>query len=139
VASNLLGNALTHGKPGSPVKIIARTDAHDLVLEVRNAGVPIPPESIGKIFEPLWRNSVSPNRNGLGLGLHICSQIVQAHQGQIAVTSTAEHGTQFTVRLPLSTVLLLSIATFPDTSQDQVFNPPLSVASASGISISASP
>src|ERR1700677_4530146 len=41
VASNLLGNALTHGSPGSPVKIFARTDEHDLVLEVWNAGVPI--------------------------------------------------------------------------------------------------
>jgi len=138
VASNLLGNALTHGKPGSPIKITARTDEHDLVLQVWNAGIPIPPESIGKIFAPFWRNSVSPNRNGLGLGLHICSQIVQAHQGQIAVTSTAEHGTQFTVRLPLSTVVRLSIATLPDTAQDLMFSPPVSATSLSGVSISAS-
>jgi signal transduction histidine kinase len=129
---------LTHGKPGSPIKITARTDEHDLVLQVWNAGIPIPPESIGKIFAPFWRNSVSPNRNGLGLGLHICSQIVQAHQGQIAVTSTAEHGTQFTVRLPLSTVVRLSIATLPDTAQDLMFSPPVSATSLSGVSISAS-
>jgi signal transduction histidine kinase len=138
VASNLLGNALTHGRPGSPIKITARTDEHDLVLEVWNAGLPIPPESIGKIFEPFWRNSVSPSRNGLGLGLHICSQIVRAHQGQIGVTSTEEQGTQFTVRLPLSTVVRLSIATLPDTSQDPMFSPALAGASASGVTISAS-
>jgi signal transduction histidine kinase len=139
VASNLLGNALTHGRPGSPIKITAITDEHDLVLEVWNAGLPIPPESIGKIFEPFWRNSVSPNRNGLGLGLHICSQIVRAHHGQISVTSTAEQGTSFTVRLPLSTVVRLSIATLPDTAQDLIFNPPLAAAGTSGVSISASP
>jgi signal transduction histidine kinase len=139
VASNLLGNALTHGRSGIPIKLSASTDEHDLVLEVWNAGIPIPPESIGKIFEPFWRNSVSPNRNGLGLGLHICSQIVRAHQGQIGVTSTEEQGTLFTVRLPLSTVLRLSIATLPETAQDLVFNPPLSTADASGVSISASP
>lgn len=138
VASNLLGNALTHGKPGSPIKITARTDEHDLVLEVWNASEPIPPESIGKIFEPFWRNSVSPSRNGLGLGLHICSQIVHAHQGQITVTSTAEHGTQFTVRLPLSTIVRLSIATVPDTAQDLVFSPPLVAAGLFDESISAS-
>jgi signal transduction histidine kinase len=138
VASNLLGNALTHGSPGSPVKILARTDEHDLVLEVWNAGVPIPPESMGKIFEPFWRNSVSPSRDGLGLGLHICSQIVRAHQGQIAVTSTAEHGTQFTVRLPLSTLVRLSIATLPVTAQDPMFNPPPAPGSSSSESISAS-
>jgi signal transduction histidine kinase len=108
------------------------------VLEVWNAGVPIPTGSVGKIFEPFWRNSVSPSRNCLGLGLHICSQIVQAHRGQIAVTSTAEHGTQFTVRLPLSTLVQLSIATVPDAAQDLMFNPPPATASSSGVSTSSS-
>ena len=73
----------------------------ELVLEVWNAGEPIPAESLGKIFEPFWRHSVSASRNGLGLGLHICSQIVRAHDGRLSVTSRREHGTQFTARLPL--------------------------------------
>jgi signal transduction histidine kinase len=102
VACNLLGNALTHGLAHSPVKITARADEHDLVLEVWNAGEPIPPESIDKIFEPFWRHSTSETRNGLGLGLHICSHIVRAHEGNISVTSTRETGTLFTARLPLS-------------------------------------
>jgi signal transduction histidine kinase len=105
VASNLLANAMTHGRPRSPVKISARADENDLVLEVWNAGEPIPAESLGKIFEPFWRHSVSASRNGLGLGLHICSQIVRAHAGRISVTSTREDGTQFIARLPLSTLL----------------------------------
>jgi signal transduction histidine kinase len=101
VASNLLANALTHGRPHGPVKITARADEKDLVLEVWNAGEPIPPESIGKMFEPFWRHSDSAGRNGLGLGLHICAQIVRAHEGRISVTSTKETGTTFTVHLPL--------------------------------------
>jgi signal transduction histidine kinase len=101
VASNLLANALTHGRPHSPVKITARADENDLVLEVWNAGEPIPPENIGKMFEPFWRHSDSAGRNGLGLGLHICSQIARAHKGRISVTSTRETGTTFTVHLPL--------------------------------------
>jgi signal transduction histidine kinase len=105
VASNLLANALTHGLPHSPITIGARADENDLVLEVWNAGEPIPAESLGKIFEPFWRHSVSASRNGLGLGLHICSQIVRAHAGRISVTSTPEEGTQFTARLPLSATL----------------------------------
>ena len=104
VASNLLGNALTHGLPDSPIKISASDDGHDLVLEVWNAGVPIPVQSLSKIFEPFWRHAISPSRNGLGLGLHICAQIVRAHEGQITVTSTREKGTKFTVRLPLGLV-----------------------------------
>jgi signal transduction histidine kinase len=109
IASNLLGNALTHGHPGSPIKISARSDENDLVLEVWNAGAPIPAESLSKIFEPFWRHSVSRSRNGLGLGLHICSQIVRAHQGRISVTSTQEHGTQFTARLPLGTTQTMNV------------------------------
>jgi signal transduction histidine kinase len=101
IASNLLGNALAHGLPQSPVKISAKADADDFVLEVWNAGEPIPAESLDRIFEPFWRHSVSASRNGLGLGLHICSQIVRAHQGRISVTSTREGGTRFTARLPL--------------------------------------
>jgi signal transduction histidine kinase len=105
VASNLLGNALTHGRRNSPIEINARTDEDDLVIEVWNSGEPIPAESLSKIFEPFWRHSVSASRNGLGLGLHICSQIVRAHHGSISVTSTKEKGTQFTARLPLNSLL----------------------------------
>jgi signal transduction histidine kinase len=100
VASNLLANALTHGRPDTPVIFTVQANETDLVLEVWNAGEPIPPESIGKIFAPFWRRSVSASRNGLGLGLHICSQIVRAHGGEISVSSTAAHGTLFTARLP---------------------------------------
>ncbi len=101
VASNLLGNALTHGDPAVAVQIDAYADERDLVLTVWNAGEPIPVESIGKIFEPFWRHSVSASRNGLGLGLHICSQIIRAHAGSISVTSARDAGTRFTARLPL--------------------------------------
>jgi signal transduction histidine kinase len=102
VASNLLANALIHGSAEKPVEISARDTETDLVLEVWNAGEPIPAQSLDKIFEPFWRHSASVNRQGLGLGLHICSQIVRAHQGGMSVTSTREHGTRFTARLPLS-------------------------------------
>jgi signal transduction histidine kinase len=102
VASNLIGNALTHGAPGSAVTVTAYTDDRDLVLEVWNTGEPIPPESIDKIFEPFWRHSTSANRQGLGLGLHICWQIVHAHGGTLSVTSSKEDGTNFTARLPLT-------------------------------------
>jgi signal transduction histidine kinase len=126
VASNLLTNAATHGLPQSAIKITASADDDDLVLSVWNAGEPIPSESIDKIFQPFWRHSVSANRNGLGLGLHICSQIVRAHKGSISVTSSQEDGTQFTARLPLgvSRILKPSIATTaPDGGQRQRQSP----------------
>jgi signal transduction histidine kinase len=135
IASNLLANALTHGLPDSPVRIAASVDEHDLVLEVWNAGEPIPAESIDKIFEPFWRHSVSASRNGLGLGLHICSQIVRAHEGRISVTSTRENGTLFTARLPLGRAqsAQASLAAVVDNyawqPQESTFRPSISGAS----------
>jgi signal transduction histidine kinase len=101
VASNLIGNALTHGAQDSPVVVTARSEETDFVLEVWNEGDPIPAESIGRVFEPFWRHSTTGMRQGLGLGLHICSQIVKGHGGSLTVTSTKEAGTRFTARLPL--------------------------------------
>ena len=98
VASNLIGNALTHGAPGSPVKIKASTVGDEFILEVRNQGAPIPPDSIPRIFEPFWRHSTASNRQGLGLGLYICRQVMQAHNGTLSVTSSQEDGTNFVAR-----------------------------------------
>ena len=101
VASNLIGNALQHGSPLGPVKVSARAENSELVINVWNTGEPIPPESIGKICEPFWKQSPNGNREGLGLGLYICSEIVRAHGGTLSVTSSEESGTDFTARLPL--------------------------------------
>ena len=101
VASNLIGNALKHGAPGGTVKVSAQAEESDLVINVWNTGEPIPSENIDKICEPFWRHSSTGNREGLGLGLYICSQIVRAHGGTLSVTSSQESGTSFTARLPL--------------------------------------
>jgi signal transduction histidine kinase len=101
VASNLIGNALTHGAAHTPVTVTALADDRQFVFEVSNLGEPIPAAIISKVFEPFWRNSTSEHRQGLGLGLHICSQIMRAHGGRMSVTSTNETGTRFTAQLPL--------------------------------------
>jgi signal transduction histidine kinase len=101
LTSNLVGNALTHGDPARPVEVSAHTDANEFFLSVFNEGEPIPEAIQAKIFEPFWRRAIGSNREGLGLGLSICSQIVRAHSGTLSVTSTKESGTTFTARLPL--------------------------------------
>ena len=55
---------------------------------------------MGKLFEPFFRGEVRASRQGLGLGLHIASQIAQAHEGVLTVTSTPEE-TRFTFEMPL--------------------------------------
>jgi len=101
LASHLIGNALMHGSLEQPVQVAARIDGGCLILQVWNAGEPIPEESVARIFEPFWRRGSAQDRQRLGLGLFMSAQIVRAHQGTIKVTSTKEHGTQVTVLIPL--------------------------------------
>lgn len=100
--SNLLGNALTHGAEALPVYVRAAADAHYLTLSVSNGGEPIPPSVLPKVFEPYWRPPSSAPGGGLGLGLYICQQIVQAHHGTLEACSTREDGTCFTARIPIN-------------------------------------
>ena len=100
LVSNLIGNALTHGATDQPVRVGATTEGGQFKLWVANAGEPIPPAAMEKLFEPFFRGDVRDSRQGLGLGLHIASQIAQAHGGRIDVTSTAEE-TRFIFAMPL--------------------------------------
>lgn len=98
--SNLLVNAIQHGN-GGKVALCAKNDEDAVMLEVHNDGTPIPKEMLGSIFDPLVHSRNSEHkRTGLGLGLFIVNEIVSAHSGTIVVTSSAEGGTTFSVRLP---------------------------------------
>ena len=97
--SNLLANALSHGLAGAPVRVRAWLDGADVVIEVHNEGEAIPPDRVDQVFAPFWRRTAA--REGLGLGLYICSQIARSHGGRLAVSSSAEQGTMFTARLPI--------------------------------------
>jgi phosphoserine phosphatase RsbU/P len=101
LVSNLIGNALTHGAPDQPVRVGAKTEGGEFVLWVANAGEPIPAAAMEKLFEPFFRGNVRDSRQGLGLGLHIASQIAQAHGGRIDVTSTPDE-TRFVFTMPLT-------------------------------------
>jgi phosphoserine phosphatase RsbU/P len=100
LASNLVGNALTHGSSNLPVRVRAETGEGVFRLSVANGGEPIPEAAIQKLFEPFFRGKVRASRQGLGLGLHIASQIAKAHEGVLSVTSTPQE-TKFTFVMPL--------------------------------------
>jgi signal transduction histidine kinase len=99
--SNLLGNAITHGAENSPIEVAGRVENGELVIAVRNRGDAIAPEDLRKVFEPYWRPAEGARGGGLGLGLFICKQIVQAHKGDLSVSSSPAGGTCFTTRIPV--------------------------------------
>lgn len=100
VLSNLIGNALDHGTLGGRVSLAARGSEESVILTVRNEGV-IPESARHVIFDPLRRAVSETDRCGLGLGLFIVRQVVEAHGGSITLESSQQHGTTtFHVELP---------------------------------------
>jgi PAS domain S-box-containing protein len=100
VITNLLTNSMKYGK-GQPIEIIVDTADGAARLQVRDQGIGIAPEHLERIFERFER-AVAPGRfGGMGLGLYICRQIVEAHGGTIRAASRSGQGATFTVTLPL--------------------------------------
>jgi sigma-B regulation protein RsbU (phosphoserine phosphatase) len=102
VVSNLLTNALKYSPDGTPVRVETQGEEERVVLRVHNAGEPIAPDLLPRIFEPLRRGKRRVNRSdrSIGLGLYIVRELVQAHGGAVEVSSAEAEGTAFTVTLP---------------------------------------
>ena len=105
VLSNLLGNALQHGSESGAIELSISSEGPDITLAVRNEGPPISPEVLPTIFDPLVRDTsrdeTRERRAGsIGLGLYIAHEIVTSHGGTVDVSSSAESGTVFAVRMP---------------------------------------
>lgn len=100
--SNLLGNALRHGAPDTPVVVRVDTSkADEIAISVHNRGTPIPETTRESLFEPLVRGAdTSHGGYNLGLGLYVVRAIAAAHGGSASVESDIESGTTFTIRLP---------------------------------------
>jgi signal transduction histidine kinase len=103
VISNLLGNAIQHGSPDSPITLSLANQGADIVLAVHNGGAPIPADLLPTIFDPLVRGEAAKQhrrQGSIGLGLYIVREIVTAHGGSVGVTSSQSAGTRFSVHIP---------------------------------------
>ncbi|MEK7683880.1 MAG: HAMP domain-containing sensor histidine kinase [Verrucomicrobiota bacterium] len=101
VFANLLDNALKYTPEGGQIAIRAFRNQSGLVIRFRDNGIGIPGEEQGKIWDRLYRGDKSRSQRGLGLGLSLVKAIVEAHQGRVAVSSKPDHGSEFTVYLPV--------------------------------------
>jgi signal transduction histidine kinase len=105
VVNNLLSNALKYGNSKPVTLSLAKEDGH-AVLRVKDEGMGISAEDRERIFRPFERAVSFMNVSGLGLGLHICKQIVEAHGGRIDLQSEPNVGTTFEVGLKISSAAL---------------------------------
>jgi signal transduction histidine kinase len=100
VFENLISNAVKYA-PGSDVLITIDQNEYGVTITVEDHGRGISQEYVTELFKRFYRApDQPPNIRGSGLGLYICRQIIQAHNGQISVTSTVGQGTQFHIFLP---------------------------------------
>ena len=93
---NLILNAAQAMPDGGRLEIATRAEDGFILIEFKDHGCGIPEEDLGKLFEPLFTTKTK----GIGLGLAISKQLIEAHQGSIEVASEVGKGATFRVRLP---------------------------------------
>lgn len=106
VFTNLVDNAIKHTPEHGRVRLRALFQDAGILVEVMDTGVGIPADDLPRIFDRFYQVDKSrqrSSREGVGLGLTITKQIVEAHGGKISVSSDEGNGTTFSVWLPAPT------------------------------------
>lgn len=101
VLTNLVTNAIKYGQ-GQPIEIDVRSSGDRALVSVRDHGIGISPEDQARVFAQFERAVPQRRYGGLGLGLWIVRQIVEAHGGTVRVESSPGAGSTFVVELPLA-------------------------------------
>jgi signal transduction histidine kinase len=97
---NLVSNAIKYGKQGTEIRVTCSRAQGDVVIGVHNLGVPIPPESLARLFDAYYRApNVEKSKTGWGLGLAFVKRIAEKHGGSIRATSSPA-GNLFELHLP---------------------------------------
>ena len=102
VIDNLIGNAVQHTPPGSPVTVAVTSSADHAELTVADRGPGMTAEQASQVFERFYRTDDARTRarGGAGLGLAIAGSLAAAHGGEITVDTSPGHGAAFCLRLP---------------------------------------
>ena len=105
ILSNLLDNASKYTPDGGEICLLTHVQADDLVIRVSDNGIGISPDALPRVFEPFAQDAHATgfNGQGLGIGLTVVKQLVEAHGGTVTVTSGGIGlGSEFSVTLPLN-------------------------------------
>jgi len=103
VIINLLDNASKFSADKKEVYVNFKSDAEDVIIEVKDKGIGIPHDEINKIFDKFYqgKNTLRHSVKGTGLGLTLVKHIVEAHGGRISVESNILQGSTFSLIFPL--------------------------------------
>jgi signal transduction histidine kinase len=101
---NLVSNAIKYSYDNGTIDVELSCNLNQLLLSVTDHGIGIPDEYLNDLFLPFLRAENVGNIKGLGMGLYIVKQSVEAHGGKVTVESEVNAGTKFTVLLPSSGV-----------------------------------
>ncbi len=103
IAVNLLDNAVKYSPDGGPVELEVECVGRRARVQVRDRGLGIPQEAMGRMFKRFGRIVTERTSNipGTGLGLYLCRELARAHGGDITVDSREGEGSTFTLTLPL--------------------------------------
>lgn len=100
---NLLSNAIKYTPPEGEIDLSAGTGVNEIWISVRDTGVGISLDEHDKVFEPFYRSTRERRfPQGLGLGLTIARELIDAHGGELKIVSAPEEGTVFTITIPVS-------------------------------------
>jgi len=100
VFANLLDNAIKYTPANGTVTIFVEDAGESAITHFRDTGMGIPASEQDKIWARLYRGDKSRSERGLGLGLSLVKAVVEAHRGQVSVTSQPDAGSDFAVSLP---------------------------------------
>jgi signal transduction histidine kinase len=100
ILSNLVTNAIKYGA-GAPIDVAVRREGQEACISVRDRGIGIAPEDLGRMFERFERVVTHGRHVGFGIGLWLVRRLVEAHGGSLSAGSEPGRGSTFTVRLPL--------------------------------------
>lgn len=103
VIDNLITNAIKYSPRHDLIRIQAEKKQNYICFSVQDKGVGIAKNKIGQIFDKYFRGDNVVSAQGIGLGLYIAKQIVEAHKGKIWVQSQSNKGSTFFFQLPLET------------------------------------
>jgi K+-sensing histidine kinase KdpD len=103
VLMNLIENAVKYSPQGGNITVTARVEGRQIVVEISDEGIGIPPSQLAHIFERFYcvPQPRARRSHGTGLGLYICRGIIEAHGGTIEALSGGERGTTIRFTLPL--------------------------------------